>query len=173
MMALSTLFRTLVRRSAMVALSAPAVLVACSSDKTGSQAATTYAFSIDFQSKDAAISVDTVHIEVYDAKSTCSSLTLKRTSGGQLPTPVAQIDPVNVCDLLASKGGVVEVPYGTFSILVVASRSGKDWLIGCASEQVGPQSGSPPTITLSNFDNSVNVPLSPCPNVTAHCAQQC
>jgi hypothetical protein len=150
-----------------------AALAACGSRETQSAPPTTFAFSIDFQSKEAAISADTVHIEVFDPQTSCSSLTLKRASGSTLPTPVAQLDPVSVCDLVTSKAGTVAVPYGTFSVLVVATRGGQDWLIGCGVEHIGVQTGEPPVITLSNFDNQVQIPTTTCPDVTAHCMQQC
>jgi hypothetical protein len=152
----------------------PISVVACSSEAPPTSAPkTTYNYLIDFQSKDAAVSVDTLIIQVFEAQSSCSSLTLKRTSGGDLPKPVGQVGPVDVCDVLTNKGGLVTVPYGSFSILVVARRGDKDWFIGCATQRVDVQTGEPPVITLTNFDNTVTVSPTSCPSVSAHCRKEC
>jgi hypothetical protein len=98
---------------------------------------------------------------------------LARTSGGTLPTAIRQLDPVSVCDLVTNKGDAVTVPYGTFSVLVVATRSAQDWLIGCGTEHVGPQTGDPPVIPLTNFNTQVVIPPTGCASVTAHCQKEC
>jgi hypothetical protein len=141
---------------------------ACGSDGSGSPASFPYA--IDFQSEDAAVSVDTLEIDIFSPPpEDCVSLVLAR-KGPEVLRPTVREADVDVCDVLTGARGRLAAPYGDASILVVGRKGEKDVLIGCANVHAG-SNAEPPVVTLTNFDSTVTVKPRTCSTVAAYCAR--
>jgi hypothetical protein len=147
-------------------------MLACSSKSTTS----TWTYTVDFGSVAAAVSADTVGVEVYDGTKDdthCDALVEARRTKVPLPKAVASIPATTVC-ALTNGGGRIDVPYGKYSVLVVARRQSQDWFIGCNTQYVTPDEdpGTLP-IPLTNFDDTVQVAPSSCTSLAAHCGGGC
>jgi hypothetical protein len=130
-----------------------------------------WAYAIDFHSKDAAVSVDMLEVGVFtEAPLDCLSLVFDRRTG-LAPQPFASV-AVPVCDVLGGAGGRIAMPDVDAALLVVAKKGDKDRFIGCAHRPAGASSDGA-TISLTNFDESVTVVPSACPTVAAYCAGMC
>jgi hypothetical protein len=155
------------------ALALLAGLPACSSKSTSPS---TWNYTVNFQSVAAAVSVDTLEVNVYDATlpdSDCAALVQKRRAKVDLPKPLVSVAATALCDL-ANGQGAVTVPYGTYALLVVARHKSQDWLIGCNVQHV-TRDEDPGTlqIDLTNFDESVLVPPTGCQTLSSHCSGGC
>jgi len=147
-------------------------IVGCSSSASNS----TWTYTVNFESVAAAVSADSLEVNVYDASlpdSTCDVLIVARRSQGTLPKPVVSVAPTPICTLVAGGGGV-SVRYGKYSVLAVAKRQTQDWLIGCNTQYVthDEDPGTLP-IELTNFDEKVEVQPTTCQSVSAHCSRGC
>jgi hypothetical protein len=147
-------------------------IVGCSSSSSNS----TWTYTVNFESLSAAVSADTLEVDVYDASlpdSTCDVLIVARRSQAALPKPVVSVPPTPVCTLATGHGGV-SVKYGKYSVLAVAKHQGQDWLIGCNTQYVthDEDPGTLP-IELTNFDEKVEVPATKCQSLSAHCSSGC
>ena len=155
------------------ALALLAGLSACSSK---SSSPSTWSYTVNFQSVAAAVSVDTLEVSVFDATlpdTSCATLVQKRRTKVELAKPLFSVPATALCDL-ANGQGAVTVPYGTYSLLVVARHKSQDWLIGCNVQHV-TRDEDPGTlqIDLTNFDDSVLVPPSGCQTLSSHCSGGC
>jgi hypothetical protein len=96
---------------------------------------TSVEYDVEFPSTEAAVGADTVQAYVFSTstpKTDCASLLVALQGGSDLPTVVAQTDPIALCDMLAGKGGVLsDVGYGTVSFLVVTKRANAYYFTGC------------------------------------------
>ena len=156
---------------ARVAVVLGVAAAACGSSK-GDAAPTAWPYWIDFQSKDAAISVDTLEVSVFDAAAGgCPALVSKRRSDEI--DPIAHEPSIAVCDVLERRAGRLVAAYGDVSVLVVARKGDRPILIGCSEQHPASVAGEPPVVTLTNFDETVIVRPSACASVAAYCAKQC
>lgn len=149
-----------------------ASIVGCSSSSSNS----TWNYTLNFESVAAAVSADTLEVDVFDATlpdSTCDVLIVARRSQGTLPKPVVSVPATPICTLAGGKGGV-SIKYGTYSVLAVAKRQGQDWFIGCNTQYVthDEDPGTLP-IELTNFDEKVEVQATTCQSLSAHCSGGC
>jgi hypothetical protein len=136
-------------------------------------APTPWPYVIDFQSKDAAVSVDTLEVSLFDAEAGgCAALVSKRRSDQAL-RPIAHESALDLCDLVESRASRLVAPYGDVSVLVVAKKEGRPLLIGCGEQHPAAASGDPPVVTLTNFDDTVVVRPSACATIAAYCAKHC
>lgn len=156
-----------------------ALLPACQQTEQVPSPPTTWEYQINFFSKDAAISADTLDVTVFDATVSghdCQSLVARRRTSQSLPTPALATTSQPVCGLLSESAPTsAATPYGDYSVLVVARRGTKDWLIGCQLQQVFQTTETPPLqIDLTPFDNTVQVLLaSGCSSLSQYCQGQC
>jgi hypothetical protein len=149
------------------------LVAACGSSEGRRAPPTTWSYGIDFQSKDAAVSVDTLEISLFDASAGgCAELVAMRRSDADL-SPIARVDSVALCDVLGDHAGALTGPYEAVSVLVVAKKAGKELLIGCAAQAAAPMEGDVPVVTLTNFDDTVIIMPSACKSVAAYCAHAC
>jgi len=160
------------RSAAQVTLVTLVTLAGCGGGATTS-APTPWSYYVDFQSKDAAVAVDTLEISLFDASAGgCASLVSKRRGDEDL-APIAEAKAVPVCDVLDARAGVLTAAYAAVSVLVVAKKGDRPLLIGCGEQIAGPTQGDPAVVTLTNFDETVSIDPSPCATIAAHCADAC
>ena len=175
-----------VRSFAFVALAA-ASIVACGSGTTTTNIVTELVeagprasgYTLTFPSTAAAVATESVRVLAFDATdpgSTCSALIQKQKSTIDLPTPLATSTPLSPCDLekdtSGDAGGALTIPYGNVAVLAIASRGGKDFLLGCTTQTV--DGASPPVVvSLSLANSSVSVPLTTCTDLGTHCQGKC
>jgi hypothetical protein len=149
------------------------VAVAACGSNEGDAAPTAWPYWIDFQSKDAAVSVDTLEVSVFDAAAGgCPALVSKRRSY-QILHPIAHEPSIAVCDVLERRAGRLVAAYGDVSVLVVARKGERPILIGCSEQHPASVAGEPPVVTLTNFDETVIVRPSACATVASYCAKEC
>jgi hypothetical protein len=104
-------------------------------------------YTVEFPSKSAAVATEGVQLYAFAGRLDCVSLI---KGYGPPPTwpnaPVAQTASVSPCALGQTP---LSVPFGDYTFLAIASREGKELLIGCA-----PQ-------TLDGKNQTLKVPLAP------------
>jgi hypothetical protein len=147
-------------------------LLGCSSSGSGSS----WNYTVNFESVAAAVSADTLQVDVFDAKAPqadCADLVVARRANLSLPKPAVSVPPTPICSLAGGKGGV-SVPFGTYTVLVVAQSKGQDWLIGCNTQYVTKDEdpGTLP-IELTSFSDKVQVQGTACQSLSAHCSGGC
>jgi len=159
--------------SSLFALSS-VLVAACASKQSADPSTGTY--TVAFPSTAAAVATDTVKViafDVADAGSAliCADLVLARRSNQALPTPVAESKEISPCDLASGKGQLT-LTYGPRAVLAVAQKSGVDYLIGCAVENVGEGSEQVP-VQLALASATVVVPPTTCTTLSDHCGNHC
>jgi hypothetical protein len=148
-------------------------LAACSAGTNTTQSPpTTLTYEIEFPSTAAAVSVETLQTFVFSTSTSgtdCPSLLVARESQSQLPTSLAQTNPVPLCNVLSGKAGQVpDVAYGPVSVLVVGQRGGADYMSGCTLASLSSTSG--PVPVQLQLDNATALPDTTCTTVTQFCA---
>jgi hypothetical protein len=157
------------------ALGAAAVaLVACSAGtETHASPPSAATYEIQFPSTQTAVGADSIQVFVYSRgtpKTDCPSLITVRSAGGTLPAPLAQTDPLSLCDVLQNgKGQLTDIPYGDVSFLVIAQRGGSDYFTGCALATIA-QNSTPVAISLEAATTTTHIPSTTCNSVSQRCA---
>jgi hypothetical protein len=159
-------------------LALPCALLACAETEKVEAPPTSWEYQINFLSKDAAISADTIEVTIFDASTPnadCQQLVQRRRTKQQLPAAFSGPTSLSLCDALSSPSPTATTPYGDYSVLVVAKRGSKDWLIGCQLQQVSEQAPALPLpIGLTPFDNTVQIQPAPgCASLSQYCQGQC
>jgi hypothetical protein len=154
----------------------PLTLACTSGTSASSPSGGTY--TITFPSTAAAVASDSVQVLVFDAgkdsasvEDLCPNLVLMRKNNQQLPPRLLEVPPASPCDLLGGSG-TMTIPYGSHALLAVAEREGKDFLIGCAIENVTQNSELSP-IDLTLVDDQSTVPATTCAQLSAFCQNKC
>lgn len=131
-------------------------------------------YELVFPSTAAAVATDVVQLDVYPAKTqrACQDLFEMRQSGQALPRPIRSSGAVATCDVLEGKRGRLELDFGLAAFLAVGARDGKDFLIGCEVQFVGPDSPLP-RVHLTLADVGSPVPPTSCTRLSQFCAKQC
>jgi len=133
------------------------------------------AYEIDFLSVRTAVSVDLLQVWLFPgagADSACSDLTARLRSGQPLPDGAKTTGEFNLCEAFDGKTPRLEAGFGNYSVLVLAKRSGKSWLIGCAQGEVTQESG-PLLVSVTPFDATVAIPSTTCTSIKSRCSGSC
>ena len=171
----------------VAALATTALVLACGSGTTTTNVVPEYVeagtrtsgYTITFPSTAAAVATESVQVFVFDTTdpaNTCAQLIVKRKSNVDLPQALASSPSLTPCaleqDVDGSAGGAVTIPFGPVAVLVVATREGKDFLLGCTNATVSGTSDAV-NVSLSLASSSVSVPVSTCADLSLHCATKC
>jgi hypothetical protein len=155
-------------------VAAALALAACSSGtESHPSGPASLEYDIEFPSTAAAVAVETIQAFVYstnEPNTDCPSLLVARAAKTELPTPLAQTDPVQLCDVLGGKAGdITGVAFGEVTFLVVAQADGNDYFTGCSLVTITPTSG-PVNVQVSTTQA---IPATTCQSVSEFCRGDC
>ena len=160
-----------------------AFVVACSAGTDPPQRG---AITVTFPSVGAAVAIDTLQLEVFDApeQGTCLDLVEKKKTGQGLPPPLVEHQPVPTCSFVDNKAAPLDVGYGRRAFLVVGvgcaraaspgvtERLAQPCLIGCALQGVG-NAKIEVEVPLTLFSNTVDIPATGCAQLSLKCKGGC
>lgn len=131
-------------------------------------------YEIDFLAVRTAVSVERIQVWLFPggADNVCSDLTARLRSGQALPDPIQTTDEVGLCDVYNGKAAKFTQSFGDYTVMVLAKRSGKPWLVGCAQGTVTKDSG-PLVVSVTPFDATVAIPPTSCTTVRDRCSGAC
>jgi hypothetical protein len=170
--------------AALLSCSATAALVvACSAGTDPPQQGT---ITVTFPSVGAAVAIDTLQLQVFDApdQGSCLDLVEKRKTGQALPPALVDHQPVPTCTFVDNKAAALDVGYGRRAFLVVGvgcaraagpgvtERLAQPCLIGCALQGVG-NAKIAVEVPLTLFSNTVDVPPTTCAQLSSKCNGGC
>jgi hypothetical protein len=159
-------------RSAIVAVAAAALVVACSAGEASPSQGT---YTVQFPSTAAAVATDFVQVLVFDidpAKraSTCANLISSRKRKDPL-APIFTGPQVNICEMLRGAKPLT-IPYGEHAVMAIAMRGADDFMAGCVVETFGD--GQPLlSIPVNLLDVADPVPATSCNSVGDRCNNVC
>lgn len=132
-------------------------------------------YTVVFPSVAAAVASESIQVFVFDAPadkrtSVCSELVSLRRTRRPLQ-PLAEGPVVRVCDATTGEGELT-VGYGDRAFLVVATRQGEDFLVGCAIQNVGT-GDAPAKVFLAPASTKTAVPVTTCTTLSDACGGRC
>ncbi len=152
------------------------LVVACGGTDSPQQGS----INVAFPSTAAAVAIDTLQLQVFDAPdpNTCLELVQKRKTAQPLPKPLFDGQPTPTCSFIANKVPPLSVGYGVRAFMVVgvgcatAGRAAQECLIGCTLQGVGDAVINV-DVPVSLFSNTVDIPATKCTQLSAKCSGGC
>ena len=161
----------IVRLSRLCAVYSPLVLALASSGCAKHEEADPVPVSIalEFPSTPAAVVTDSLRILVFDGQPGCSELVTMRRSNLALPDTKVELESTP-CDLATT--GTFEVDRSQpYTVLVVAQRGQKDFLVGCAPQsQFGDVQSLPVQLAYASNEYTLSTVEGETPGATTKCA---
>lgn len=118
--------------------------------------------TISFPSTAAAVASDTLELHVIDGSSSDACLNAVQTLRKNQPVSgsLYDIPATDTCKFLSTEVKPAEISYGARAFVVIAQKSGANFLIGCTRTGIGDVGGQAVNVDLTPISTTTDVPQS-------------